>query len=150
MSATGSWPLQVALVAAFKASAPIMGLVEGVYDSVPQGVTGKYIVVGEGTETDDSTMGQVGHLCRPHIECWTPDGESGPADSGEAGYKAAMEIANLVTAVIVAGITVTGHDVTLLRNSVDELERKRFGGGEAGPAMRVVVPKFLILLEDTP
>lgn len=144
MTAIGSWVLQQAIVTALRADVAIAALVTGVYDEVPQGASGDYIVVGEGIESDDSFFGQRGHAVRTAIEVWTPDGAASSLTTGAAGYKRALAIAELIVESIeYTGLTVTGHDVVVIR--LDALEGRRF---TEEPPQRAVVPEFLITLED--
>lgn len=145
MSAIGSWLLQKAIVTALQANAPLMAIAKGVYDEVPEGAQFPLVVVGEGREEDDSTMGQRGHLCVPDIQVWTADGAVTTDQTGAAGYKTALAIAELIVDTIMGDdFTVEGHDVTVLR--YEAVDRARDDADE--PNLRSVVPRLVILLED--
>ena len=147
-----SLDVQTALVGALRGNSGITTALGGVtprfsiFDAVPENFSGDYIVVGEGEEEDASTFGENGMALRIAVEIWTTDNEADTSDSGAVGYKTGLEIADLVTQMLYdTGLSVSGKSVVVIR--LDELERRRIPADQSGPAMRAVVPKFLLLVE---
>jgi len=152
VSATASWATQVGIVAALRAASAVTSLLaqgsdagqSSIVDEVIEGQLYPYIVVGEGSEEEELTFGQGGHVVRPEIFIYTQDGSSTSATTGAAGYKQGLAIADAVATVIEGdGLTVSGHDVTMVLQEPWTKERLD------DPAnVRVVMPKFEIHLED--
>ncbi len=155
MSGVGSLGLQKGMVTALRANTALTALLAslrptatdtGIYDAVPQGAVLPYIVVGEGSEIDAPTFGKSGHDVLAAVACWSADGETSTATTGAAGYRQALSIADLVVSCIMDDtITVTGHGVCVLR--LESMEKQR--NDDAPPYLRVVIPTFAILLEES-
>jgi hypothetical protein len=147
VSATGSWPLQVGLVAMIRASGAIMAIVSDVYDAVPENAAFPFVVVGEGEETDASSFGQVAHDLTPDIQVWDRDGEMVASNSGSAGFRRAESVAELIAGLLDADtLTVTGHSVVVL-NPRGAVEKSRPSNDD--PSLRLVSLKPHLLLEDS-
>jgi hypothetical protein len=154
MSATASWVTQVGIVAALRAASSVTSLLaqgsdngqSSIVDEVVEGQLYPYIVVGEGTEEEELTFGQGGHIVRPEIFIYTQDGSSTTATTGAAGYKQGLAIAEAVAQTLEndgSFFAIAGHDVT------DVLQEPWTKQRLDDPAnVRAVMPKFEIHLED--
>ncbi|WP_327587041.1 DUF3168 domain-containing protein [Nonomuraea sp. NBC_00507] len=65
------WPVQQAIYARLTADAPLMGLIDGVYDEVPEAKDKPYIVFAEITEKDDSTHDRRGFELMVTLNIWS-------------------------------------------------------------------------------
>lgn len=150
MSATASWAVQVGIVTALRAASAVTDLLANgsasVLDEVEEGTPYPYVVVGEGSETEELTFGQGGHIVKPELFIYTQDDSSTAASTGSAGYKQGLAIADAVCAALIndnAFFTVSGHDVVDVEQ--DEWTKKRL---DDPPNTREISPKFVIHLED--
>ena len=156
MTATASWLVQKGIVTTLRAATAVTSLLaqgtdsgqSSVVDEVIEGQAYPYVVVGEGSEEEELTFGQGGHIVRPEIFIYTQDGSSTAATSGSAGYKQGLAIADAVAAALENGgsfFSVDSHDVTLVLQ--DPWTKERL---EDPANVRAVMPKFVIHLEDNP
>ncbi|MFE8962164.1 DUF3168 domain-containing protein [Streptomyces iakyrus] len=65
------WPLQQAVYAKLTAHAPLMALVTGVYDEVPEQVTHPYVSLGSITENVDDAHNQRGLEASVVLHVWS-------------------------------------------------------------------------------
>ncbi|WP_228979718.1 DUF3168 domain-containing protein [Streptomyces sp. DH12] len=65
------WPLQQAVYAKLTAHAPLMALVTGVYDHVPEAAAHPYVTIGSITETADDAHNQRGLEARLVLHVWS-------------------------------------------------------------------------------
>jgi hypothetical protein len=116
--------LQSAVYAALTGDATLDALLDGasdgVFDAIPEASTAqKYVLVGEGFDTSDGTLGRNGHDVQLTVHCYTEDSNK------QRGNKTVLDIANRVIAVLDgAALTVSGHTlVTLEMDSAQTLPR---------------------------
>ncbi|GAA3301302.1 DUF3168 domain-containing protein [Streptomyces cinereospinus] len=95
------WPLQQAVVQTLRAHAPLMALVSGVFDEVPENTPHPYVTLGSITETVDDAHNQRGLEASVVLHVW----------SKYRGYKEASTILAALDAALdrqplaVAGFT---------------------------------------------
>lgn len=65
------WPLQQAVYAKLTAHAPLVALVSGVYDEVPEQVAHPYVSIGSITETTDDAHNQRGLEASVVLHVWS-------------------------------------------------------------------------------
>ncbi len=150
MSATGSWVTQVGIVTLLRATGAVTSLLatqpdggSSVVDEVKEGMVFPYVVVGEGTEREQTYFGQGGHIVTSELYVYTQDGSPTAATSGAAGYKQGLSIADAIAAAL-ESLTVSGHDVVMVLQNED-WGKERLPDG----ITRCVIPKFEITLEDS-
>jgi hypothetical protein len=99
------WPLQQAVYAKLTAHAPLMGLVSGVYDKVPENAPHPYVTLGSITENVDDAHNQRGLEASVVLHVW----------SKYPGFKeAALILAALDEALDRQPLTVSGFkDVSI-------------------------------------
>lgn len=99
------WPLQQAVYSKLTGHAPLMALVTGVYDEVPENVAHPYVSIGSITETTDDAHNQRGLDASVVLHVW----------SKYRGFKEASAIlAALDAALDRQPLTVTGfRDVSI-------------------------------------
>lgn len=107
------WPLQTAVYAKLTAHAPLMALVSGVYDEVPEDVAHPYVSFGTLTETASDAHNQRGLDVAVVLHVW----------SKYRGFKQAAQIlAALDEALDRQPLTVPGFkDVSLAHDQHTEL-----------------------------
>ena len=107
------WPLQVAVVTRARSHAPLMALVSGVFDEVPEDTAHPYVTVGSITETVSDAHNQRGLDAQVEMHIW----------SRYDGYKEAAEIAAALDAALDRQpLTVTGfRDVSVAHVQHTEL-----------------------------
>ena len=88
--ATALWPLRTALYNKLTGSAPLMSLITGVFDEVPDGQPYPYVTINSITETADDAHDHQGLWCTVQINVWTR----------APGFKQAAEIFAAVDAVL--------------------------------------------------
>lgn len=66
-----SWNLQRAIYNELISDAPLMAMVEGVFDHVDQGQSYPYIVIGEGTNVDFDDDLELGNEATINIHIWS-------------------------------------------------------------------------------
>ncbi|MFE0270810.1 DUF3168 domain-containing protein [Streptomyces sp. NPDC058992] len=64
-------PVQTAIYGRLTGDAPLMDLVTGVYDYVPEGAEYAYVVIGEAIETPDNRHGGFGRQTVATLHVWT-------------------------------------------------------------------------------
>lgn len=69
--ATALWPLQSAVYAALTGSTPLMALITGVFDEVPDGQTYPYVTLGSMVETADDAHDHQGLDSLVTIHVWS-------------------------------------------------------------------------------
>ncbi|GGS47732.1 DUF3168 domain-containing protein [Streptomyces violaceus] len=95
------WPLQQAVVQKLRAHAPLMALVTGVYDEVPEQATHPYVTLGSISENVDDAHNQRGLEATVVLHVW----------SKYRGFKEAADILSALDAALdrqpltVAGFT---------------------------------------------
>lgn len=153
MSATGSWVTQKGIVAACRAASSVLTLVpvqpdgsSSIVDEVREGMVFPYVVVGEGTEREQTYFDQGGHVVTAELYIYTQDGSPTSATRGAAGYKQGLAIADAIAEVLQDGssLSVDSHDVVMVLQNED-WGKERLEDG----ITRCVMPKFEITLEDT-
>lgn len=77
------WPLQVAVVSKARGHAPLMALISGVFDEVPEDTAHPYVTVGSITETAADAHNQRGLDVQVEMHIW----------SKYEGYREAADIA---------------------------------------------------------
>lgn len=98
--------LQRALYTKLHGDGVLMGMVSGIYDTVPQKTQPPYVVIGDGNHNAIEAEGVNAAECELEIEVW--------ADSG--GRKAALLILNRIWSLLHLGtLTVTGFSTISLR-----------------------------------
>ncbi len=106
MSADSSWELQQAIYTALTGDAPLMGMVQGVYDHVPQGAAFPYVTVGESSVRAWRAVGLDGVETTLILHVW----------SRERGRKQAKQIMAEIPRILDdADLTVPGHALIWLR-----------------------------------
>lgn len=107
------WPLQLAVVGKLRAHAPLMALVSGVYDEVPEQVAHPYVSLGSITENVDDAHNQRGLEASVVLHVW----------SKYRGFKQAADIlAELDAALDRQPLTVAGfRDVSIAHQQHTEL-----------------------------
>lgn len=95
-----------ALIAKLQADGVLMGMVTGIYNTVPQRIALPYVMVGDGVSeiipSDNTTLSE----CRLEIDIWTD----------AKGRKSALTIMNRLHALLHLGtLTLTGYQLVLLR-----------------------------------
>jgi hypothetical protein len=107
------WPLQQAVYAKLTGHAPLMALVSGVYDEVPEQATHPYVSLGSITENVDDAHNQRGLEASVVLHVW----------SKYRGFKEAAGIlAELDAALDRQPLTVTGfRDVSIAHQQHTEL-----------------------------
>ncbi|AZM54165.1 DUF3168 domain-containing protein [Streptomyces sp. WAC 01529] len=107
------WPLQLAVYAKATGHAPLMALVSGVYDEVPEQVAHPYVSLGSITETVSDAHNQRGLEARVVLHVW----------SKYRGFKQAAAILDaLDTALDRQPLTVSGfRDVSIAHEQHQEL-----------------------------
>ncbi len=109
MTADSQWPLQQALHAALSGDATLqafLGDPARVFDQVPQDSAFPYLVIGEDTTGPFDTKTEAGMEHRLTIHSW----------SRYRGLKETKQLMAAVTAALDgAGLSVSGHDLVLLR-----------------------------------
>lgn len=107
------WPLQLAVVGKLRAHAPLMALVSGVYDEVPEQVAHPYVSLGSITENVDDAHNQRGLEASVVLHVW----------SKYSGFKQAADIlAELDAALDRQPLTVAGfRDVSIAHQQHTEL-----------------------------
>jgi hypothetical protein len=125
------WPLQVAVVAKLRAHAPLMALVTGVYDEVPEQIAHPYVSLGSITENTDDAHNQRGLEASVVLHVW----------SKYRGFKEAADIlAALDTALDRQPLTVTGfRDVSIAHQQHTELR-------DPDPAIRHINVSYRVWL----
>ncbi|WP_200302227.1 DUF3168 domain-containing protein [Streptomyces adelaidensis] len=110
---TALWPLQVAVVQKARAHAPLMALVTGVFDEVPEDQAHPYVTVGSITETVDDAHNQRGLEAQVELHIW----------SRYEGFKEAADVlAALDAALDRQPLTVTGfRDISVAHQQHTEL-----------------------------
>ncbi|MVO87931.1 DUF3168 domain-containing protein [Streptomyces sp. p1417] len=107
------WPLQTALYAKLTGHGPLMALVSGVYDEVPEQAAHPYVSFGSITETADDAHNQRGLEVAVVLHVWSK-------------YRGFREAAAVLTALDVAldrqPLTVTGYrDVSIAHTQHTEV-----------------------------
>lgn len=64
------WGIQKAVYARLTSHAPLLALVTGVFDEVPQSQAFPYVVIGGGMHQDWDTLGETGFECDLAIDVW--------------------------------------------------------------------------------
>ncbi|MFC7846125.1 DUF3168 domain-containing protein [Streptomyces sp. NPDC057382] len=107
------WPLQLAVVTKLRAHAPLMALVSGVYDDVPEQAAHPYVSLGSITENVDDAHNQRGLEASVVLHVW----------SKYRGYKQAADIlVELDTALDRRPLTVAGfRDVSIAHQQHTEV-----------------------------
>lgn len=110
---TALWPLQLAVVTKARAHAPLMALVSGVYDGVPEDAPHPYVSVGSITETVADAHNQRGLDISLVLHVW----------SKYPGFKeAATVLAALDEALDRQPLTVAGfRDVSIAHDAHTEV-----------------------------
>ncbi|MER7799001.1 DUF3168 domain-containing protein [Streptomyces parvulus] len=83
-------PVQAALYARLKNDAPLTGMIQGVYDYVPEDVPYPFVALGEATEVPDNRHGGFGRETVVTLHVW----------SRYQGYTQALRIGARITALI--------------------------------------------------
>ncbi|MDQ1037272.1 hypothetical protein QFZ75_003688 [Streptomyces sp. V3I8] len=68
---SGLWPLQQAVYGKLTGHAPLMALVRGVYDEVPEAVAHPYVSIGSITENVDDAHNQRGLSASVVLHIWS-------------------------------------------------------------------------------
>ncbi len=98
--------VQRALYGKLHADGVLMGMVGGVYDTVPQGAALPYVVIGDGLQNVVAADGVSVAQCRLGLDVWTDVG----------GRKTALAIMNRIFALVHLGtLTMSGYQLVLLR-----------------------------------
>ncbi|WHX19829.1 DUF3168 domain-containing protein [Streptomyces malaysiensis subsp. malaysiensis] len=110
---TALWPLQQAVVQNLRADAPLMALVSGIWDEVPEQAAFPYVTVGSITELVDDAHDQRGLTTTLVLHIW----------SKYQGFREAAEILAAVDAVLDRQpLAVTGYkDVSVAHQQHTEL-----------------------------
>ena len=125
------WPLQQAVYAKLTGHAPLMALVTGVYDEVPEPVAHPYVSLGSITETVDDAHNQRGLEAAVVLHVW----------SKYRGFKeAATILAALDAALDRQPLTVAGFtDVSVAHQAHTELR-------DPDPDIRHINVSYRVLL----
>jgi len=108
---SAEWELQKAIYGALRGDTAVLGLVNDVYDHVPQGLDSDedfpYIVVGDTTAVDQGTKSWHGQEHTIVLHIWSR-------------YRGFMETKQIMAAIYAVlheneALAVTGHEVWLLR-----------------------------------
>lgn len=106
MSTLALIEVQKALYAALHADGVLMGMVEGIFDAVPQKSEVPYIVIGEGNEALQAVADGGVSECHLTLQVWTQ----------ASGRKTALMIMNRIHALLHLGsLSVDGFEVLVLR-----------------------------------
>lgn len=106
MSSLALMEVQRALYTKLSGDGVLMGLVSGVYDSVPQNTALPYVVIGNGNQNIRPAESAVIAECALRLEVWTEAG----------GRKMALTILSRLHALLHLGtLTVTGYQLVMLR-----------------------------------
>lgn len=115
MSYTSLPQLMKAIVARLRGHAPLMALVTGVHDAVPDSKAFPYVVLDDPLEFPERYFGQNGHRVSLTIFVYTKDGTEVRKGVGTAGFKSGFDIAEIVLAQItdIEGnpLVVDNHDL---------------------------------------
>jgi hypothetical protein len=132
MSGIGMFPLQKAVYQVLIGDAPLMGLVSGVYNFVPQAAGYPYLTIGEVLQRDWSTTTTTGAACSLTIRVF----------SREGGRKQTATIMDRVHALLhQGGISVEGYTAVLSRFESAETRLEDDGATYQG------IMKFRVLLQ---
>lgn len=106
--ASAEWQLQKAIYATLRADAGVKAVVGDparVYDHVPQSPTFPFIVIGEATALDESTMGTFGQVHTVDVDSWSRARGMKEVKGVQTAVQAALHRATLtVTGFVCAGI----------------------------------------------
>ena len=104
-SPDSSWELQEAIFTALTGDAPLMAMITGVHDHVPQDTAFPYVTIGGGTAISWGAAGVDGVEATLVVELW----------SRERGHKDAKQILSEVHRVLDdADLPVSGHNLVRL------------------------------------
>lgn len=118
MTATSYLPLQQAIYSALTGNAPLMALVTGVYDHVPQDTPYPYMVLGDPLVQDVSNMKDSQLAVSIPLTIW----------SREGGRKETGALSEMVHALLhEAMLTLTGQTLISLRVSRMNTDRMNDG-----------------------
>ena len=106
MSADSSWELQQAIFTALTGDAPLMAMISGVHDHVPQDAAFPYVTMGESTAVAYGAVGIVGLDTTLTLHVWS-------RSRGRKELKQVM--AEMHRILHDADLTVTGHNLVWLR-----------------------------------
>lgn len=93
------WEIQKALYEKLSADATLMGLVSGVYDSVPERSEFPYITIGNIAASDNSKLGAVGYIVSASLNVY----------SRGKGRKEVLAIMDRVKLLVADGLTPSGY-----------------------------------------
>ena len=111
MSADSSWELQQAIFTALTGDAPLMAMITGVHDHVPQDTAFPYVTVGGGTVRAWGAAGVDGVEATLILHAW----------SRSRGRKEVKQIMGEIHRIVHdADLTVTGHALVWLRFAFSE------------------------------
>ena len=106
MSADSSWELQQAVYTALTGDAPLMAMITGVHDHVPQDAAYPYVTVGEASVTAYGAVGIVGVETTLVLHVWT---------RSRGRKEAKLVIAEMHRILHDADLAVPGHNLVWLR-----------------------------------
>ena len=125
MSADSSWELQKAVFTALTGDAPLMAMITGVHDHVPQDAAFPYVTIGESTARDWSAVGVSGIETTLVMHVW----------SRERGHKEVKQILAEIHRILHdADLTVPGHVLVWLRYGFSQSIRDNDGATYHGIA----------------
>jgi len=100
--------VQTVIYNALIGHAPLMLLVNGVYDSVPQDEEFPYVTIGEAIHSEDDTTGTIGHAVSALINCWT---RFTPTEGSRGRLKTKQIQGEIFSALHRQNFSVAGYDV---------------------------------------
>ena len=105
-SPESSWELQEAIYTALTGGVPLMAMITGVHDHVPQGTPYPYVTIGASTGRDWGAAGVDGIETTLMLHAW----------SRSRGRKETKQITAEIHRIMHdADLTVTGHELVNLR-----------------------------------
>lgn len=126
-------PVQTAVYATLTGDQPLMGLVSGVFDEVPEGTAYPYVTVGEALEQPDNWLGGFGRQTVVTLHVWVD----------ARGFAAATQITSrLVSLLDHQPLAVAGHHHVSTRYEFSQTLR------DPEPGIRHIPIRFRILTEQ--
>ncbi|WP_327376199.1 DUF3168 domain-containing protein [Streptomyces sp. NBC_01216] len=130
-------PVQQAVYSTLTGNAPLMALISGVYDYVPESADYPFVVIGEAIETPDNAHGRFGRETVITLHVW----------SQHRGHSQGLSIAAAVTALLDhQPLTITGLDHIVTRYEFSQTLTDPEPPGD----IRHVVLRYRIVTEQTP
>lgn len=126
-------PIQGAVYDVLSGDATLAGLVEGVFDEVPEGTPYPYVTIGEALEQPDNSHDRFGRQTVLTLHVWTDT----------RGFSKATEITSRLVALLDhQPLTITGHHHVVTRYEFAQTLR------DPEPHVRHIPIRFRVLTEQ--